>query len=426
MMMPRLKILKELLSDDGLIFISIDDNEHQNLRILVDEIFNESNFVADIIWQKVYSGKADAEHIGNFHEYILCYAKNVSSADINLLPRSDVMNARYTNPDNDPRGDWLSNDLTAAEERTNGHYEVTSPSGSKYNSPEGKHWVYSESKMNELIADNRIWFGAKGTAFPRLKRFLSDVQQGRKANTLWLHEEVGHSDEATKEIKAIFPEKDAKFPTPKPSRLIKQILKLSTKNDSLVLDSFAGSGTTAQAVLELNKEDGGTRNYILVEMEDYADRITAERVRRVAKGVAGSKNELVNAGLGGTFSYFKLGDPIETEGILKGSKLPTYLELARYVYYTATGEEFDESKLDESKGFVGASSHYDVYMLYKPDIDYLKQTALTLNLARELRDKAGSRPLLVFAPTKYVESGELDELKIDFCQLPFEIYKIGK
>jgi adenine-specific DNA-methyltransferase len=161
-------------------------------------------------------------------------------------------------------------------------------------------------------------------------------------------------------------------------------------------------------------------------MEEYADRITAERVRRVIKGVPTAKNDLLREGLGGTFSYLKLGDPIETEGILSGSKLPSYLELARYVYYTATGEEFDESKLDEKTGFIGASNHYDVYMIYKPDLEYLKQTALTLNKARELRNRSGARPLLVFAPTKYVETGELAELNIDFCQLPFEIYKVGK
>lgn len=424
MMMPRLKLLRELLTEDGLIFISIDDNEHHNLRVLVDEVLGETNFIADIIWQKVYSGKADATHIGNFHEYILCYAKNVATADVNLLPRSDVMNARYTNPDNDPRGNWLSNDLTAAEERTHGHYNVISPTGIKYNSPEGKHWSYSESKMQELLADNRVWFGSNGTAFPRLKRFLSEVQQGRKANTLWLHDEVGHSDEATKELQSIFPEKDAKFPTPKPSRLIKQILKISTNEDSIVLDSFSGSGTTGQAVLELNKEDGGNRKFILVEMEDYADKITAERMRRIIKGIPNAKNELIKNSLNGTFSYFTLGDAIETQSLLSGKHMPSYKELARYVFYTATGEDFDEPKVNEAQHFIGKSSFYDIYMYYKPDIEYLKTSALTLDEARKLRKEAGDRHLLVFAPTKYVEQTELDNLRISFCQLPFEIYKL--
>jgi adenine-specific DNA-methyltransferase len=217
---------------------------------------------------------------------------------------------------------------------------------------------------------------------------------------------------------------DSNFNNPKPVEFIKQLLSYSTSGDDIILDSFAGSGTTAQAVLELNKEDEGNRKFILVEMEDYADTITAERARRVIKGVPTAKNELVKKGLGGSFSYFELGDAIEMESLLAGKTLPSYEELGRYLFYTATGEEFKQDELDESSNYVGMTDQFNVYMYYKPDLEYLKTTALTLDIARALREKTGSRPLLVFAPTKYVEQQTLDELNITFCQLPFEIYRL--
>jgi adenine-specific DNA-methyltransferase len=221
------------------------------------------------------------------------------------------------------------------------------------------------------------------------------------------------------------------FDNPKPLDFIIDILRVSTETDSLILDSFAGSGTTAHAVLGLNKEDGGNRKFILVECEDYADKITAERVRRVIKGVKNAKDEKLKNGLGGTFSYFELGDPIEMESILEGDKLPSFLELARYVFYTATGEEFDPAKVDEKRNFIGESREYEVYLFYKPDIEYLKSTALTLERAKSLslppsRDlgRYNNKRRLVFAPSKYLDTDYLLEYRIDYCQLPFEIYKL--
>lgn len=272
MIFPRIKLARNLLSEDGLIFISIDDCEAASLRKICDEIFGEENFLSQIIWKKIYSGKADASHFGKFHEYVICYAKNIAEVEVRLLPRTEEMNARYSNPDNDPRGPWLSNDLTAAGERSAGHYEVKSPTGKSFDSPEGKHWLYSQETMERLLAENRIFFGKNGDAFPRLKRFLSDVQQGRKPNTVWLHDEVGHTDEGTKEFRNLLG-KNVDFQAPKPSRLIKQILKISTQPDrnDIVMDFFAGSGTTAQAVYSLNSEDQGNRRFILVQIPQGCD-----------------------------------------------------------------------------------------------------------------------------------------------------------
>ena len=246
----------------------------------------------------------------------------------------------------------------------------------------------------------------------------------RKPKTLFYKPEYS-SGNGTSQIKEIFGQKV--FDNPKPLELLRDFVHLgSNSNDSdIILDSTAGSGTTAHAVLELNKEDGGNRRFILVECEDYADKITAERVRRVIKGVKSAKDENLKKGLGGTFSYFELGDTIEMESILSGDKLPLYKEVARYVFYTATGEEFDEKQIDEKLNFIGESREYLVYLFYKPDIDYLKATALTLDRAQALGPYKDKRRL-VFAPTKYLDQDHLDSLRIDFAQLPFEIYKLVK
>jgi adenine-specific DNA-methyltransferase len=207
--------------------------------------------------------------------------------------------------------------------------------------------------------------------------------------------------------------------------LLKRIIKMLDEPGAIILDSFAGSGTTAHAVLALNKDDDGNRKFILVECEDYADSITAERVRRVIKGVRGASDENLKIGLGGTFSYFELGKAIELESILDGKNLPGYLELARYVFYTATGEEFDERKVNEKRQFIGESKTHEVFLFYKPDIEHLKKTALTLERAEEL-GKLKDKRRLVFAPTKYLDQEQLDALRIDFAQLPFEIYKLAQ
>ena len=434
MMTPRLKLLRELLRDDGVIFISIDDNEQHRLRMLMDEIFGEENFVTNIIWQKKYSPQNDAKYFSDMHDFLLVYAKNKLNSDNvsgwirNLLPRTEEMNERYDNPDNDPRGVWKSSDLSVKTYSKNYDYQITTPSGRLVNPPQGRCWRTSKENLQRLIEDDRIWFGPKGEGVPSVKRFLSEVQQGVVPVTIWLREDVGDNQEARQELKDFFQDVDFPFETPKPVRLIKRILQLSTDKDSIILDSFAGSGTTAHAVLDLNKEDGGNRKFILVEMEDYADTITAERVRRVIKGYNGKglpSSAKATAGTGGTFSYFEIGKPIEMESILSAKDFPVYKDLARYVFYTATGEEFDEKAIDEKKNFIGESKEYEVYLFYKPDIEYLKNTALTLDRARAL-GKLRNKKRLIFAPAKYLDQDKLDEHRIVFAQLPFEIYKLAE
>lgn len=253
-----------------------------------------------------------------------------------------------------------------------------------------------------------------------LKRFLSEAQAGLTPNTWWDHKFAGHNKQATLELKALH-DGAAPFDTPKPVSLLRRILELATDKDSIVLDSFAGSGTTAHAVLAQNKQDGGDRRFLLVECENYVKSITAERIRRVIKGSTSAKDLALRAGLGGTFSYFKLGEPMHKEALLGGTTLPGYDKLAAYIFFTATGEEFDPSQIDKKTWFVGRSSFYDVFLLYEPEIEQLKNLALTLDAARSL--PSGSRKKLVFAPTKYLEDEFLFECNIVFQQLPFEIFE---
>lgn len=273
MMYPRLRLAANLLRDDGVIFISIDDNEYDNLKKLCNEVFGEENFIANILWQKVFSPKNSARHFSVDHDYILVYARNADTWAPNLLPRSEEANERYKNPDNDPRGPWTSSDLAARNFYGSGQYSITCPSGRVISGPPtGRYWSVSKEKFEELNADNRVWWGGDGDNTPRLKRFLTDVQDGLVPQTLWFNKDVGHTQEAKKELLAnlSFSSSGDVFETPKPTRLIQRMLRIATnhKDHDIVLDFFSGSGTTGHAVMELNKEDGGNRRFILVQLPE--------------------------------------------------------------------------------------------------------------------------------------------------------------
>ena len=319
MIYPRLKVAKSLLAEDGVIFISIGDSEIENLKKLCNEIFGESNFIATIVWQKIHSIKNDARYFSENHEYVLVYAKHSDSFSVNLLPRTEHMNSRYKNPDNDLRGAWQSGDLVASGERSNGHYIIVSPqTGKEFDVPQGKHWVYSEENMCALVADNQIWFGVDGNSFPRKKRFLSDVQEGRTPNTLWLSSEVGHNQTATREVKSVF-EGEKYFEFPKPVTYLKEMLIVGSDKDALILDFFSGSATTAHAVMQLNAEDGGTRKFIMVQLPEVTDEkseayragyrniceIGKERIRRAGAKIAADAGEKA-AGLDRGFRCLRL------------------------------------------------------------------------------------------------------------------------
>jgi adenine-specific DNA-methyltransferase len=287
MMYPRLKLLYELLSENGSFWMTLDDNEVSDARLILDEIFGEQNFVAVCIWHKVDSPKNTAEHFSVDHDYVVVYAKSASLWDLNLLPRTQRMLDRYKNPDNDPRGPWLLSDLAARNFYGQGTYPITTPHGRRITGPPaGSYWRVSKQKFDDLAKDNRIWWGESEDNRPGIKRFLSEVKAGVVGQTIWRWQEVGSTRNSKQALSQIMSavQGEELFITPKPVELIRRVLALGSQQDSIVLDSFAGSGTTAHAVLEANKKDSGSRRFILVESEDYAEKLTAERIRRVING----------------------------------------------------------------------------------------------------------------------------------------------
>ncbi len=298
MIYPRLKLAKNLLTDDGVIFISIDDGEQENIKKICDEIFGEKNFIAQVIWERAFAPINLKKHFSNSHDYLICYSKNIDNTICNGLPRGEESDSRYSNPDNDPRGVWQSDNATVGPAIPAKVYELTLPSGRKLLPPSGRCWLYTEERFKEMIADNRIWFGADGNNVPRVKRFLSEVKQGLTPMTIWKYTEVGHSQDATKKLKDLFDGHDY-FDYPKSVELIKRCLQLYTNKDSYVLDFFSGSATTAHALMQLNAEDEGIRKFIMVQLPEITDQkseaykagykniceIGKERIRRAGKKI---------------------------------------------------------------------------------------------------------------------------------------------
>ncbi|TVP78351.1 MAG: site-specific DNA-methyltransferase [Puniceicoccaceae bacterium] len=427
MMLPRLKLLRELLTEDGAIFVSIDDNEVHHLRCLMDEVFGEENFVANVVWEKKYSASSDHKGIAPLHDHIIAYRKS-EIFQRNLLERSDSKDSQYKHED--AKGVFRVSDYTCnktAEERPNLYYPITNPhTGEEVWPKKTRVWGYSKDLHDKHVSEDLIFWGVENKAkVPGFKRYRDQLKGGDGVvpATIWAHEEVGHTDSAKKELNVVFPDGGAReFVTVKPTSLITRILQIATEKDSIILDSFAGSGTTAHAVAAQNAEDGGNRRFVLIECEDYVDNVTAERVRRVMRGVPTAKDAKLKAGYGGSFSYFKLGEALEKQAILDGEHLPSFETLAGYVFFTATGEQFDGGKIDPKTGFIGESRNFDVFLLYQADVEALKNMALTLDTARALPSHSG-KPKLVFAPTKYLEEETLRKLQIVFHQLPFEIYQ---
>ena len=317
----RLLLSRNLLSDNGVIFISIDENEVHNMRKMCDEVFGEANFVSQLGWQKVYSPKNQARFFSNDYEFVLCYCKDINKFKLGELPRTQKMNARYKNPDNDPRGDWKPGDCVGTGERKNGYYNITGPTGKVFNVPKGKHWVYAPDTMKRLIEGDKIWWGKDGNSFPSVKQFLSDVG-GRKASSLLLYEDYGHTDMAKKDLIKLFSDfTKVPFDTPKPIKLIKMLVMLGTNEDDIILDFFAGSSTTAHSVFELNFEKNSHRKFILVQLpepllnNDEANKkglltisdIAKERIRRAGIKVK-NENSLLASNMDVGFRVFKLDD----------------------------------------------------------------------------------------------------------------------
>ncbi|NRR22882.1 site-specific DNA-methyltransferase [Brevibacillus sp. MS2.2] len=415
MIYPRLKLLNKLLHpQNGVIFISIDDNEYSNLKLICDEIFGSNCYVSTIAWQKRYS-RENREAIGDVHEYILVYAKDkkVFKETRNLIEMNEKQAKVYKNPNNDPKGRWRPIPMTAQA----GHatkdqfYPITAPGGKVFYPPEGRCWSIVESTFKDLLKEGRIYFGKNNNSQPNTIRYLSEVD-GVVPWTWWPHEEVGNTDSAKKEIYSILG-KGTKFETPKPTQLIERIIRIATSKDNndIILDSFAGTGTTAHAVLNLNKKDGGNRKFILVEMEDYADTITAERVKRVIDGYSNVE------ATGGDFNFYSLGEPLLIENQYLNENVEVK-KIREYVFYTETNKTLNLSEDMGNEYYLGEKNGRAYYFYYKKDesttLDYKFLSTITVS----------AESYVIYADTNLLSKDELEKFNIVFKKIPRDIARI--
>lgn len=370
LMKPRLELLRNLLSDDGSIWISIDSDECHYLKVLCDEVFGRSNFIDEVVWQRSYSPINLKKTLSRCHDTILVYAKNYTSTfELNKLPRSASANARYKNPDNDPRGPWTSGDVSVGPAVESNIYEITTPSGRKVLPPKGRSWVLSKERFTEFVADNRIWFGNDGNNAPRIKRFLSEVKTGVVAMTLWTRDEVGDSQEGKREVKAI--NSESIFATPKQERLIQRILMLGTNEGDLVLDSFLGSGTTAAVAQKMN------RRYIGIEMGNHAYTHCKVRLDKVIDGSdQGGISKALNWHGGGAYKFYELAPTLINKD-----------EFGEYVINKAYDAAMLASAVALHEGFT-----------YKPDTSiFWKQSQ-------------GNENSYLFVTTRYIDAAFLESI----------------
>jgi len=467
MMFPRLNLLYKLLKEDGLFFCSIDDFEQGNLKPMLDIIFGHQNFLNNIIWQRAYSPINTKKRFSANHDFVVCYAKNKSRVNL-LLPRTEDANDRYLNPDNDPRGLWTSGDLSVGPVVEEKVYEIITPSGRSVWPPNGYCWRLDKVRFEEFKKDNRIWFGENGDIVPRIKRFISEVKDGITPMTVWPYTEVGHTQDAKREIKELFPDSKLPFETPKPTKLLEKILSLKNNPNAIVLDSYAGTGSTAHAVLNLNKRDGGNRKFILVELEDYAEEITATRIKKAMKGYEfnGNKRTVLKSysvnltnlkkskriieeleffksvkkysnvtlesnngdiaiigeehisgmteGTGGSFDFYELGAPIFNQDQNLNEEVDEQ-KIREYIYYTETKQHLEREQVAEQKYLLDTYNNTGYYFYYEKD----KFTTLSLETLNIVSEK--SEQYLIYADHCLLEKEYLMAKNIIFKKIPRDI-----
>ena len=428
MMYPRLVLLKQFLRSDGVIFISIDDNEVASLRLLMDEIFGSANFLAHFVQQSKDTPGNNSSGIAATHDHLLAFVRS-SDFKPNLLERDEKQLANYKNPDNDPRGPWLGAPLTRGEFRERDYYPLTNPAGIEVWPPRGTCWRRPKDVLERLIMENRLWWGKTGTAtFPMEKKFLSEVKSGVVNQTWWPYEFSGSTRNANAEIKDVFGGERI-FDTPKPTKLLQRILQIATDTNSLVLDSFAGSGTTAHAALKQNAEDGGNRRFILVEMDEgIAHNVTTERVKRVSQGYTNTKGEQV-AGLGGGFQFCKLSaEPLfAADGQIREDV--KFAQLAEFVWFSETGTGLPSPQPSPASGrgrklspLLGIHEGRAIYLLYNGILDDLAidgGNVLTGVVLDKLPKHDG--PRVIYAAACRLGAPRLNREGIVFKQTPYAL-----
>lgn len=421
MMYPRIKLLHKLLSDDGAIFVSIDDNEQAVLKLMMDEIFGANNFIVNICWQKKQSPQNDAINISDMHDFVVVYAKRKKSNRFdqkgwnrNLIVKTEEQNNRYKNPDDDLRGPWTSGDCSSNKtkhERPNLYYPIiNSITGAEIWPSEKRVWRYEKNTFKRLLDEGRISFGKDGKSFPRLKLFKSDTADGVVPSSWWTREFAGDNQESRKTLRSIFNDGEMDFTTPKPTTLIERIISIGANCDDIILDSFAGSGSTGHAVLNLNAADEGNRKFILIEMEDYAETITSERIKRVMNGYSNIK------GTGGAFNYYQLGAALFTENDELNEEVGID-KLRNYIFYTETNQPLSRPLFNDNEYFLNSHNQTNYYFYYKAN----ELTALDDAFLSTIKTKA--EQYIIYADNCLLNAEYMKKQNIVFKKIPRDISK---
>ena len=423
MVWPRLELLRDLLAEDGSIWVSIDDNEAHYLKVIMDEVFGRRNFVANVFWQKTHT-RENRTDVSAVHDHIVVFARDrdVWKDVRNVLPASESQLERFTNPDNDPRGSWSSLPAHAKAEkgrRREQFFTVTTPSGRTVNPPPGRCWLYTKERFAEMVADNRIWFGSEGANVPRVKKFLSEVQQGLVPSSLWLYKDVGTTGEAKNETTGLFPG-EIPFSTPKPERLLQRILHIATNPGDLVLDSFLGSGTTAAVAHKMG------RRYIGIEMGEHAVTHCVPRLRKVIDGEQGGISKSVDWQGGGGFRFFRLGPSVfDEDGHIRSDI--HFSVLAAHVYFSETGRPW---RGNDASPLLGLHDGRGIAMLYNGIVgdgqpghgNVLTRKTLAMirrEIARE--DEGFDGTLIVYGEQSRLTPSTLDREGVVFKQTPYDV-----
>ncbi|MDR2905780.1 MAG: site-specific DNA-methyltransferase [Helicobacteraceae bacterium] len=416
LMYPRLEILRELLAEDGSIWISIDADEQAYLKVICDEVFGRNNFIDEVVWQRSYAPINLKKTFSRSTDYIVVYCKDNSRFIMNQLPRTDEADSRFSNPDNDPRGAWASGPIQAGPRTESRVYEIITPSGRKILPPAEYCWRVSKDKYDEMVADNRIYFGTNGNNVPRIKRFLSEVRDGIVPLTLWLREDVGDNQEGKKEIKTLFG--DDVFSTPKPERLIQRVLTLATNPGDLVLDSFLGSGTTAAVAHKMG------RRYIGIEMGEQAKTHCVVRLKKVIEGEQGGISKAVGWKGGGGFRFYTLGDTIFDEN---GQIRETikFDQLAAHLWFYETKTPFDKPKSKST--LLGIRNNIAYALLYNGILRDKSVnggnvlTSKTLDAISKEIGKDEYEKLVIYGESSRIGAARLKELRVEFKQTPYDV-----
>jgi adenine-specific DNA-methyltransferase len=415
MIYPRLVLLRDLLAEDGSIWVSIDDNEGHYLKVIMDEVFGRRNFVANIVWQKAYTSNQTAKHLSDTHDHLLLYAKAADALVIGKLSRTTVQEASFRNPDGDPRGPWKAENLSAGKFYSAGQFTITGPTGLEFRPPVNRYWRCNQDQYQAWLADDRITFGRARTGRPMLKKFLAEMTQGLTADTWWEHEEAGSNKEASLDLKKLFPGEEV-FGTPKPEKLMRRILGLATRRGELILDSFLGSGTTAAVAQKMG------RRWIGIEMGDHAVTHCKPRLDKVIEGEQGGVSEAVRWAGGGGYRFYRLGNEVfNADGRIAGGI--RFATLAAHIWFSETKTPYVGDASSPLLGIHEGAAYALVYNGILGDRSVNGGNVLTAALLNQLRTDAGGwrGPMTVYGDASRLGAARLKDEGIVFKQIPYDV-----